>query len=46
MTVKKGAFLIPQRAVAEMQGKYLVAVVGADNKVDIASGQGGGAGRL
>lgn len=33
--VKKGALLIPQRAVTEMQGKYLVAVVGADNKVDI-----------
>ena len=33
--VKKGALLIPQRAVTEMQGKYLVAVVGADNKVDV-----------
>jgi membrane fusion protein (multidrug efflux system) len=35
MAVKKGAILIPQRAVTELQGKYLVAVVGADNKVDI-----------
>jgi membrane fusion protein (multidrug efflux system) len=26
---------VPQRAVTEIQGKYLVAVVGADNKVDI-----------
>jgi multidrug efflux pump subunit AcrA (membrane-fusion protein) len=26
---------VPQRAVTEMQGKYLVAVVGADNKADI-----------
>jgi len=33
--VRKGALLIPQRAVTEMQGKYLVAVVGPDNKVDI-----------
>ena len=32
---KKGALLVPQRAVTEVQGKYLVAVVGADNKVDI-----------
>jgi len=35
MTVKKGALLVPQRAVTDMQGKYLVAVVGADNKVAI-----------
>jgi membrane fusion protein (multidrug efflux system) len=35
MSVKKGALLIPQRAVTDMQGKYLVAVVGADNKVTI-----------
>ncbi len=34
-SVEKGAMLVPQRAVTEMQGKYLVAVVGADNKVDI-----------
>jgi membrane fusion protein (multidrug efflux system) len=33
--VKKGALLVPQRAVTEMQGKYLVAVVGPENKVDI-----------
>jgi membrane fusion protein (multidrug efflux system) len=32
---KQGALLVPQRAVTEIQGKYLVAVVGADNKVDI-----------
>ena len=30
----KGALLIPQRAVMELQGKYLVAVVGADAKID------------
>ena len=35
MAVEKGALLVPQRAVTEIQGKYLVAVVGADNKVDI-----------
>lgn len=35
MSVEKGALLVPQRAVTEVQGKYLVAVVGADNKVDI-----------
>lgn len=33
--VKKGALLVPQRAVIEIQGTYQVAVVGADNKVDI-----------
>jgi membrane fusion protein (multidrug efflux system) len=35
MDVDKGALLVPQRAVTEMQGRYLVAVVGADNKVSI-----------
>ena len=35
MATKKGALLVPQRAVTEMQGKFLVAVVGADNVVDI-----------
>mgnify|MGYP000949220829 CR=1 FL=1 len=35
MSVAKGAVLVPQRAVTEMQGKFLVAVVGADNKVEI-----------
>ncbi len=35
MAVEKGALLVPQRAVTEIQGKYLVAVVGADNKADI-----------
>ena len=33
--ISKGALLVPQRAVLEQQGQYLVAVVGADNKVDI-----------
>jgi len=30
-----GALLIPQRAVSELQGGYQVAVVGADNRVNI-----------
>jgi membrane fusion protein, multidrug efflux system len=33
--VERNALLVPQRAVAEMQGKLLVAVVGPDNKVAI-----------
>ncbi len=32
---KKGALLIPQRAVTEIQGNHLVAVVNADNTVTI-----------
>ncbi len=35
ITTRKGALLVPQRAVTEMQGKYLVAVVTADNKADV-----------
>jgi membrane fusion protein (multidrug efflux system) len=31
----KGALLVPQRAVSELQGTYLLAVVGADGKVDM-----------
>jgi membrane fusion protein (multidrug efflux system) len=31
----KDALLVPQRAVAELQGRKLIAVVGADNKVKI-----------
>ncbi|HUK86672.1 MAG TPA: efflux RND transporter periplasmic adaptor subunit [Terriglobales bacterium] len=34
-SVAKGALLVPQRAVVEIQGTYQVAVVGADNKADI-----------
>ena len=33
--VQTNALLVPQRAVAEMQGKYLVALIGPDNKVAI-----------
>ncbi len=35
MSVQKGAVLVPQRAVTELQGKYLVAVVGGGNRVEI-----------
>lgn len=35
MEVKKGALVVPQRALSEVQGRYLVAVVGPDNKVSI-----------
>ncbi len=35
LDTKKGALMIPQRAVTELQGSYQVAVVGPDNKVDI-----------
>ena len=33
--IRKGAILVPQRAVNEMQGAYQVAVVGADDKVQL-----------
>jgi membrane fusion protein (multidrug efflux system) len=33
--VKKGALLVPQRAIMELQGKYQAAVVGSDNRVMI-----------
>ena len=35
MDVQKGALLVPQRAVSELQGAFQVAVVGPDNKVEI-----------
>ncbi len=39
--VQKGALLVPQRAVVEVQGTYHVDVVGADNKVQVRSVQMG-----
>ena len=36
-TVRKGALLVPQPAVTELQGGYQVAVVGTDDKVDVRS---------
>jgi RND family efflux transporter MFP subunit len=35
MATKKGALLVPQRAVAELQDSFQVAVVGPDNRVEI-----------
>jgi membrane fusion protein (multidrug efflux system) len=35
LDIEKGALLVPQSAVVNMQGRYLVAIVGADNKVSI-----------
>lgn len=32
---KEGALLVPQRTVSELQGSYQVAVVGADNRVEV-----------
>ena len=37
----RGALLIPQRAVTEVQGRYQVAVVGPDNKVAVRNVQAG-----
>src|ERR687896_1483116 len=37
LRTKKGALLVPQRAVSELQGSYQVAVVGNDNKIQIRS---------
>ncbi len=35
MDTDKGALLVPQSAVLDMQGRYLIAVVDADNKISI-----------
>ena len=35
LDTQKNALLVPQRAVANMQGRSLIAVVGADNKIGI-----------
>jgi membrane fusion protein (multidrug efflux system) len=35
MTTKKGALLVPQRAVGLLQGKHLMAVVDAKNTIDV-----------
>ena len=35
LDTQKDALLVPQSAVMNMQGRYLIAVVGADNKVSI-----------
>lgn len=33
--IRRGALLVPQKAVSELQGSYQLAVVGTDNKVSI-----------
>jgi len=33
--IKKGALVIPQRAISEVQGQYLVAIAGPENKIAI-----------
>jgi membrane fusion protein, multidrug efflux system len=38
---RKGALLIPQRSVMELQGSYQVALVGTDNKVELRAVQPG-----
>jgi membrane fusion protein, multidrug efflux system len=35
LNTQKNALLVPQRAVTDMQGRSLIAVVGADNKISI-----------
>jgi membrane fusion protein (multidrug efflux system) len=35
--IQKNALVVPQRAVTELQGRYQVAVVGPDNRVNIRS---------
>jgi membrane fusion protein, multidrug efflux system len=35
IATRRGALLVPQKAVSELQGNYQVAVVGSDNKVQI-----------
>ncbi len=36
-SMQNGALLVPQSAVTELQGRYQIAVVGSDNKVNIRS---------
>jgi len=40
--IRENALLVPQRAVTELQGSYQLAVVGADNKVQMRSVKVGG----
>lgn len=37
ISMRKGAFLVPQRAVSELQATYSVGVVGSDSKVEMRS---------
>jgi membrane fusion protein (multidrug efflux system) len=40
-SINRGALLVPQRAVSELQGRYQVAIVGDNNKVAISTVQPG-----
>jgi membrane fusion protein (multidrug efflux system) len=40
-SIDRGALLVPQRAVNELQGGYQVAVVGADNRAEVRNVQTG-----
>jgi membrane fusion protein, multidrug efflux system len=40
-SIDRGALLVPQRAVNELQGGYQVAVIGTDNKADVRNVQVG-----
>jgi membrane fusion protein (multidrug efflux system) len=40
-SIDRGALLVPQRAVNELQGGYQVAVVGPDDKADVRNVQAG-----
>jgi membrane fusion protein (multidrug efflux system) len=39
--IERGALLVPQRAVTELQGRYLIAVIDNDNKISIRTVQVG-----
>jgi membrane fusion protein, multidrug efflux system len=41
LEVKKNALIVPQRALKEVQGKFMAALVGADNKVTIKEVEAG-----
>ena len=41
VNVQHGALLVPQRALSELQGQYMAAVVGTDNKISLRSVKAG-----
>jgi membrane fusion protein, multidrug efflux system len=40
-SIDRGALLVPQRAVNEIQGQYQIAVIGSDNKAQVRTVQAG-----
>ncbi len=44
-SLQQNALVVPQRAVSELQGRYQIALVGPDNKINIRDGSGGRQGR-